>query len=261
MQARYQVDRELCDRVRDAIGPANRVDRFVIPPFSGRAFRVNRGQAFRVIQEEGPQVGVVAFWSAHNPREIYGPIRNRTWEGVFIGVYTKMWSEPPWLRPMMTCMEDTVVNEPPDGDFHHHRFWTHCSAETMEMRSGLTGLNSCHENLSRAVEPFGLKPEDIHENINVFQKVRLDPGDGKFYAARSDSKKGDYIGFYAEIDLLVAVSVCPVGDNTREWSMPGDPGVLPLGIEVFDTKIQPNESPEWTDWRPTWKGKWVPPEG
>ena len=259
LHPRFSLDRAFYDGVRSAGRQLK--DRFVISPFSGRGFIVEKGQAFRVKQETGPQVGVVAFWNAHDPKESFGAMRNRLWEGLFITVYTRLWSDVPRLRPMMTCLEDTVVTLPPGGAFHHHRFWTHCSPESMEMRSGHAGLNACRVNLLQAVQPFGLTEDSIGGNIVVFQKARLDPQDGKWYCARNDSKKGDYIEFYAEIDLLVAVSVCPCGDNTKAWSTPEDGSVRPLGIEIYETGVTPKEYPCWTDWRPEWRGRWVPPQG
>jgi uncharacterized protein len=127
------------------------------------------------------------------------------------------------------------------------------------MRVGIPGLNSCHLNLLQAIAPFGLAEGDIRDNVNLFQKMRPDPETGRIYAALSDSKKGDYIEFYAEMDLLVAVSVCPNGDNMRYYSVLGKDVVLPLAIEIYATDIEPKEFPRWTDWRPTWRGKWMPP--
>ncbi|MGH7267410.1 MAG: DUF1989 domain-containing protein [Candidatus Rokuibacteriota bacterium] len=126
------------------------------------------------------------------------------------------------------------------------------------MRTGIPGLNSCHLNLLQAIEPFGLDERDIRDNVNLFQKMRTQPGTGKILAALSQSKTGDYIEFYAEIDLLVAVTVCPNGDNTRYYSVPGEDVVRPLRIEVYETGIRPHSFPAWTDWRPSWRGRWVP---
>ncbi len=64
----------------------------------------------------------------------------------------------------------------------------------------------------------------------------------------------------AGADLLAAVTVCPNGDNTRYYSVPGKDLVRPLAIEIYDTGVQPREFPRWTDWRPAWTGKWMPLE-
>ena len=159
---------------------------------------------------------------------------------------------------MATCIEDTVVTQPPNSDYHHHLVGTHCSPEVYELKYGRTGLNGCYVNLLQGIEPFGLTELDIHDNIDVFQKMRISQEDGKKYPARSDSKPGDYIEFYAEMDLLVSISVCPNADNTQPFSVPGKHIVRPLGVEVYDTGTSPDEFPKWSDWRPTWSGKWAP---
>jgi uncharacterized protein YcgI (DUF1989 family) len=125
------------------------------------------------------------------------------------------------------------------------------------MRTGRGGLQGCHLQLLKAIEPFGLNEDDIRDTINLFQNMRLDPRDGRLYAAKNDSKAWDYVEFYVEIDLLVAVSVCPGGDNTRDWTTPTDGTVLPLGIALYDTGVEPKEFPKRVDWRHNWTGKWI----
>jgi uncharacterized protein len=254
-----QLDKGFYDGVRAARPHYRLTERFVIPPYEGRGFIATKGQVFRVIEEEGVQIGDICFWNAHNPKEMYS--LSRTWaiEGWAVRRYTRIWSDVPWLRPLATCLDDTVVPASADVGFHHHWLGTHCATEWTEMRVGIPGLNSCHLNFLQAIAPFGLTEDDIRDNVNLFQKMRPDPETGKISAALSDSKKGDYVEFYAQTDLLVAVTVCPNGDNTRYYSVPGKDVVLPLAIEVYATGIEPKEFPQWTDWRPTWRGKWTPP--
>ena len=260
LHPRYQLDRAFYDKVRAGKPQYKLVNKFVIPPFNGRGFKVKRGQIFRIIQEEGPQVGNLCFWNAHNPKEYFVGMRTWMLEGWFVRVYSRLWSEAPYLHPMATCIEDTVVTQPPDSEYHHHQVAGHCSPELYELKSGRTGLNGCFVNLLQGVEPFGLTEHDIHDNIDVFSKMRIGPEDGKKYVARNDSKKGDYIDFYAEMDLLVCFSVCPAGDNTASFSEPGEHTILPLGVEVHETGIRPKDALQWTDWRPIWKGKWAQPQ-
>ena len=144
-QSDYLVDRAFYDDVRSA--DRQLLERFVISPFSGRGFIVKRGQSFRVIQEEGPQVADVAFWNEDNPEETLSCLR--TWEvdGWFLKVYSRLWSDVPWLRPMVTCVEDTVDTSSDGQKAPHHFVASHCSPEQQEMRSGRAGLNACRVNL------------------------------------------------------------------------------------------------------------------
>ena len=259
LHPRYQLDKAFYDKIRASKSEFTLVSRTVIPPFQGRGVKVKGGQTFRVIQEEGPQVADVALWNANDPREYPGG--PSTWsreDSYFISVFSRVWSDAPFLRPLATCIEDTMADTDMDG-WHHHCVSTHCSLELYELQYGMVGLNGCYLNLLQGAEPFGLTEYDLHDHPVVFQKKRIDPiTSGETYS-RNDSKKGDYIEFFAEMDLIVSVSVCPNADNTKHYTIPGeDDIVLPLGLEVYETGLQPNELPTWTDWRPLWRGKWTP---
>lgn len=227
----------------------------VIPPFSGRGLMVPKGHAFRIVLEEGPQVADVAFWNAQDSTETFNATRTWVLEGWYIEPGTRLWSDVPRLRPMATCTADTV---PPDDEgFHHHFVGTHCTPEWLELRSGEVGFNACRVNLLEGIEPFGLSDKDIRDNINVHQKVKIDPDTGRFIGARSEGGPGDYIEFYAEMDLIVSVGLCPNADNTRYWSVPEDNAVKPMRIDVIPTTIDPKEWQPWHDWHQTWKGSWL----
>jgi uncharacterized protein YcgI (DUF1989 family) len=259
-QPRYEADRTFYDKVRAAQPQYKLVDKFSIAPYNGRGFMVKKGQTFRVIEEAGPQVGAVAFWNADDSKETF--LAASTWghEGVFVKVYSRMLSGLPWFRPMLTCVEDTVVTESPHADYHHHFMGSHCSPELIEMWFAHRHANACRLNLLEAIEPFGLEEKDLHDNINVHQKVHLgDMKAGRICTERSDSKRGDYIEFYAELNMLVAVSVCPFGDGTGDPTRPEETKVQPLGIEIYETGIAPQGFPKWTDWRPAWDGEWTLP--
>ncbi|KAK6522129.1 hypothetical protein TWF281_002695 [Arthrobotrys megalospora] len=72
----------------------------------------------------------------------------------------------------------------------------------------------CHSNLVRSVLPFGLAESDVHDVLNIFQVTGLN-SQGKYFMETSPAKPGDYIEFFAEQDLLMALSTCPGGDLSR----------------------------------------------
>jgi uncharacterized protein YcgI (DUF1989 family) len=253
---KYSLDTSFYEKVRSAKHTHKLIERFIISPYSGRGFIAKRGHTFRVIDEEGPQVADVMLWNAHDKTEYFSMARTWLMEGMFVRPLTRLWSDVPRFRPIAICTDETVDSRKPDGDYGHHFVKTHCCPEVMEARLGKAGLNACHLNLLQAIEPFSLGESDMHDNINVHQKVRIDVKTGKSVSQRSASQAGDYIEFYANIDLLVAVSVCPNGDNTAHQAAI----VRPIGIEIYDTYTEPPDFPKWTDWRPGWKGRWVPSE-
>lgn len=256
--SRFKLDKGFYDKLLAAKSSFKLVEKFTIAPNNGRGFVVQKGCTFRVVEVEGPQIADVAFWSAGEPKlEFFSPCRTLHLEGMFMRPYSRLWSEVPRFRPIATCIGDTVETLQAEEGWHHHFLGGHCTPEMWEMTANRTDLNACHLNLLQAIESFGLKEEDLRDNINVHQKARVDGATGIMHYAGIDAKKGDYIEFYAEIDLLVAVSVCPSGDGARAPEEADRISLNPIGIEIYDSGIAPKEFPAWTDWRPTWQGKWM----
>lgn len=83
----------------------------------------------------------------------------------------------------------------------------------------------------------------MHDVINVFQVTGLDEK-GRYFMEASPAKKGDYIEFFTEQPVLMALSTCPGGDlSTWGWGEGGggEDGekksmldcCRPLKVEVF----------------------------
>lgn len=82
----------------------------------------------------------------------------------------------------------------------------------------------CHSNLVRAVLPFGLAEHDVHDVLNVFQVTGLD-AQGRYFMEASPATRGSYVDFFAEQDLLCALSTCPGGDlSAWGWGQAGEDG-------------------------------------
>ena len=66
--------------------------------------------------------------------------------------------------------------------------------------------------ISRAISPFGLAAEDVHDAFDLFMKTGIHEC-GSMFIAPPDVVRGDYIDLRAEVDCLVALSACPSGDH------------------------------------------------
>ena len=155
---RYRLDRAFYDQLLASKPRFKLVERFVMPPRSGKGFIVEKGQTFRVVEEEGPQIADVALYNSDNPGESFKSLRTFAVEGWFLKRFTRLWSEVPWFRPMATCIDETLDFTGRDDDFHHHLVASHCSPEVVEMRSGHTGLNALPSESAgghRALRAYG----------------------------------------------------------------------------------------------------------
>ena len=231
------VDTDLYDRIAGATDARELVEEFVIPPRSGRAWEVPAGHVCRITVPEGPQVGDLNVWNRHDPRERMWAARTRQLQSAHISTHDRVWSTLPFLRPLLTVTHDSLAGYGPDEDGGrvHDLLGTRCDPYVNEMLTGEPFDYHCHSNLTRAVLPRGLTEFDVHDVLNVFQCTGLNDEDEYFMKA-SPARRGDVFEFFAEIDLLCALSTCPGGDLSIPLWGPdaGDPRQVcrPLGIEV-----------------------------
>lgn len=244
-QAAYQaepggpldVDRELYARIGRAPG-RELVDSFVIPIRSGRAWEVPAGHVCRIVTIEGPQVADLNLWNVHDPRERMWAARTRQLQAAHVSVFDRLWSTLPFLRPLATITGDSLadygVDE--DGGRVHDLLGTRCDPYVNQMLGGAPFDYHCHSNLTRAVRPWHLTEFDVHDVLNVFQCTGLNEQDEYFMKA-CPAKQGDFFEFFAEIDLLAAVSTCPGGDLSLPMFGPERQDAAsvcrPLGIEIY----------------------------
>ena len=242
--------KEFYEELRHAKPSFRRVDEFIIDlEERGKGFIVKKGQSARIVCIEQAQIADVCIWNANNYKERFWNDYTLCRETFFLSTYSRLWSNLPMFRPLMTIIEDTVETKltfPTSG--HHYCFGSHCNPSFWCWALGdkdhpyVTKYN-CWCNLQRAIKPFGLGYEDLHDNINLFQKTHFEPG-GVHPVEPTNARKGDYVEFYAEMDVLMAVSLCPSGTGTYHWREAEKDVVSPLGIEIYDTGIEPLESQE-----------------
>ncbi len=232
------VDRNFYAKIAEAAGARALAQKFTIPIRTGRAWEVPAGHVCRITAIEGPQVGDLNLWHRHNPRERFWAARTRQLQRAHVSTYDRLWSTLPYLRPLATIVNDTLATYGMDGDGGrvHDLLGTRCDPYVNRMLTGKDFDFHCHSNLVRAVLPYGLTEFDVHDVLNVFQCTGLNDRDQYFMTA-CPAKQGDFFEFFAEIDLLCALSTCPGGDlSIPLWGPEArDPieACRPLGIEVY----------------------------
>ena len=60
-------------------------------------------------------------------------------------------------------------------------------------------------------------------------KTGIDSEDHRLYREKVEAKKDDYVDLYADMDLMVAISACPIGSGV----LPPDPKTLKIEIYFY----------------------------
>ncbi|RBR12889.1 uncharacterized protein FIESC28_08380 [Fusarium coffeatum] len=234
------VDKNLYSSIRDA--ERELIEEFTLPIRSGKAWKAPAGSIVKISTPEGPQVGDLNIWNAHNPRERFWASRTKQLHASHVSTYDRLWSNLPYMRPLATIITDSLdwYGEDEHGGRVHDLLGTRCDPYINTVLSGGQYNFQCHSNLTRAVLPFGLIEQDVHDVINIFQVTGLDE-EGRYFMNPCPAEKGDHIEFLAEQDLLMALSTCPGGDLSL-WGFGEDSEeemikcCRPLKVEVYRLK-------------------------
>lgn len=224
---------------RAARDGAARASEVLVPPRDARAFEVKAGQIFRISSVEGSQVGDLNLWSAADLSERFYSGKTRALHGTHLTTGDRMWSCFPYLRPMATIIDDTLDWYGIDafGGAVHDVIGTRCDPYTNCLLTGDPYHHCCHSNLTRALADHLSLPLDeaeaqVHDVLNVFMCTGFARDTGRYFMKASPVRPGDYIEFFAEIDLVGALSACPGGDCSTGHSS-DEAACYPLLVEIF----------------------------
>lgn len=223
-------------RARDTL---EKVFETIVPPRDARAFEVPAGHFFRIVSIEGPQVGDLNLWNAHDLSERFFSGKTRALHATHVTTGNRLWSTLPNLRPLATITYDSLgwYGFDADGGGVHDVIGTRCDPYTHRLLSGGDYHHCCHSNLTRALaDARGMDLREaemhVHDVLNVFMCTGFTRDTHQYFMKASPVRPGDFIEFFAEIDLLGALSACPGGDCGAEHS--SDVAAChPLKVEVF----------------------------
>ncbi|MFT6022221.1 MAG: hypothetical protein ACI9PY_000330 [Ascidiaceihabitans sp.] len=216
-----------------------KVDEVIAPARDAATFHVPVGHFFRIISVEGSQVGDLNLFNANDLNERFYSGKTRALHGTHITTGQRMWSSFPGLRPMATITHDTLGWYGMDdfGGSVHDVIGTRCDPYTHNLLAGGQYHHCCHSNLTRAMaDHLDTTPQQaeahVHDVLNVFMCTGFTRDTGQYFMKASPVRPGDYLEFFAEIDLLGCLSACPGGDCSSEHSS-DEAACFPLLIEVF----------------------------
>ena len=222
------------------------IKRIIIPPRQGICLPVKAGQFFRIISSEGPQVGDLNLWAEDNLNENFYSGKTRALHGSHVSTGDRLWSNFPHLRPMATITADTLdwygIDE--YGGSVHDVIGTRCDPYTNMLLSGNNYDHCCHSNLTRALAKYknleiSEAEQYVHDVLNVFMCTGFTRDTGQYFMKASPVRPGDYLEFFAEINLIVGLSACPGGDCSSEHSS-SEAICHPLELEIYKNSSENN---------------------
>ncbi len=176
----------------------------VIPPQSGKAFILKKGQILTVVDPQGMQVSDMVLFNLNDHGEKISSGKTLDFEEtILLTAGNTLWSNR--SRKMVKIIADTNGR----NDF----LLAPCSKETFEIMYDYSGYHpSCLENLSKNLEPFGITQDDVPTAFNIFMNVQFDEK-GKISVLPPTTNPGDYVQFEALMDLLVCLTACSAEDS------------------------------------------------
>ena len=214
-------------------------DEVVVPPRDAKTFRVKAGWFFRIVSMDGPQVGDLNLWAQDDLWERFYSGKTRALHGTHLSTGDQMWSSFPFMRPMATITHDTQDWYGFDayGAGVHDVIGTRCDPYTGKLLSGKEYHYCCHSNLIRALAdeagvPLADAERYVHDVLNVFMCTGFTRDTHQYFMKASPVRPGDFIEFFAEIDLIGGLSTCPGGDCSSEHSSDAAE-CYPLKVEIY----------------------------
>lgn len=177
-----------------------------IPPRSGTAFHLKKGQRLKVIDPQGEQVSDLFCFMKSNHEEYLSSGRTFDYlSKIFVTKGDKLYSSN--SRPMLSIEEDTVGR--------HDFLLTPCSKDTFKIiYKDEHPHPGCQGNLLKGFENFGIHRESLPATLNIFMYVSVDER-GKLEVLPPKSKAGDFIIFKALEDLVVGLTACSALDSNN----------------------------------------------
>jgi uncharacterized protein len=172
----------------------------VVPAAEGRSIAASAGEYLSVVDLEGAQVADFVALQRDERRMAVSPHQTRS-----------------SLRRLTLRVGDRLVNQNREPVLEivrddvgvHDLLFCACSPALYRQRFGLTDHRSCRMNLLEALASYDVDELDLPDPVNLFMKTPPRP-DGEFDFHPAPSRPGDRIVFRCLVDVVAAVSSCPM---------------------------------------------------
>ena len=235
-------DKEFYWRARGALMTATVAERRVLRLPGPCVVRVRAGEVLRIALADGPQIVGLQAFAAEDPDERIWCHETFLLEGLWLTRYTRLWSTMARYRPLLTCLEDTVVMPRLAGGHlaRHHVIpagWSTPAQWTAA--GGPPGCPSIWEQHAAALEQLGLSADLAKDEVSLFQCSRIEPGTQQVTLLPSQARRGDYVALLAECDVVVILGLNPYVDGSRPASDLGDLRPRAVVLERMAKAVEP----------------------
>ena len=218
---------------------AEKTKEVTVAPRDASCVDVPAGSFLRIVSVEGSQVGDLNLWNTADLSERFYSGKTRALHGTHLSTGDRMWSSFPHFRPVATITDDTLDWYGYDayGGGVHDVIGTRCDPYTNTLLNDNEYHYCCHSNLTRALAEHTGKPAAeveylVHDVLNVFMCTGFTRDTQQYFMKASPVRKGDYLEFFAETDLLGGLSACPGGDCSASHSSE-EAQCYTLGVEIY----------------------------
>ena len=206
-------------------------EEFTVKRGSAMAYELKPGEVVQIIDLEGQQCSdFMALRSDALEKGLERAIDSTATRSMVRGAYPgpglfdKFYDGH--LNPMLRVVQDTCGR--------HDTFGMACTARGYEDR-GFPGHLNCSDNISYALDPFGVANRPAWPAINFFWNTWVDPHSHQILSEESFSRPGDYVALEALEPLVCVSTACPDDiDPINGWN----PTDVHVRIYRADTPIQ-----------------------
>ncbi len=206
-------------------------EEFTISRGTAKAYELRKGDIVQIIDVEGQQCSDFMVFRSRDLQigveRLIDSTVTRTMAGSAYplpGLYDKFYDSD--MRPLINVVQDTVGR--------HDTFALACTARGYEER-GFPGHVNCSDNISDALDPFGIERRSAWPAINFFFNSWINHNDNFLSSEESWSRAGDYVAMKAMDDLVCVSTACPDDvDPINGWN----PTDVHVRIYHSDTPIK-----------------------
>lgn len=177
-------------------------EKILVSAGTARATVLRAGQTLRIANVQGKQVADFLAFNAGDLTEALSTMHTIVSIGrLFPTIGDQLRTNR--RRPMLEVTRDDTGR--------HDMIIAACDPWRYEYDFGVTGHRNCSDNFIEALRQWGIQRHQLPQPVNLFQNMSYPDGRVKF--GESLAKPGDVVELRALMDVVAAVSACPMDLN------------------------------------------------